>query len=72
MPSFSSTVGVFNLLQGTGLVAAENAFPVRGELNKRGGTFLQEGCGQVSYQEERLDDKDAERRSRTHDSKEGR
>ena len=68
MPSLSSKVVVFNVLQGTGLVTAENAFPVREELKKRGGTFLQEGCGQVSYQEERLDDKDAERRSRTHDS----
>ena len=45
--SSSSTVVVSNVRQGTGLVAAENAFSVREELKKRGATFLGEGCGQV-------------------------
>ena len=42
-----STVVVFNVLQGTGLITIENTFPVRDELKNRGGKFWREGCGQM-------------------------
>lgn len=45
--SLSTTVVVLNVLQGTGLVAIENAYPIRDDIKTRGGTFLREGCGQI-------------------------
>lgn len=50
MSSSSSSVVVYNVLQGTGLVSIENAYPVRDEIKKRGGKFLRDGCGEILQQ----------------------